>query len=213
MESLSDKLKSLGVDLGMKKVGKPAKIEKKAREKIEAFVQGEELLTVHGPTFVVKSEYPLEDSWGDFPMYEAADHTTLLQCAKLNPEVSEPLSKMIFMDTETTGLDWTRDKCIGLSFCFDGKTGYYIQADLLSGIAPLMGDPLVAKCAHNAKFDLHFLRAAGITVPAGYSYGLPVGITFIGGAFSEPTLIRLAYAFEQATQARRVPKFRRWAEW
>lgn len=70
----------------------------------------------------------------------------------------------ISFDTETTGLDWTRDKCIGLSFCFDGKTGYYIQSDLLGGIAPLMGDPKVTKCAHNAKFDLHFLRAAGITV-------------------------------------------------
>ena len=46
-----------------------------------------------------------------------------------------------------------------------------------------------------------------ITVPAGYVYGLPVGISFIGSAYSEPTLIRLAYAFEQATKARRAPQF------
>ena len=46
-----------------------------------------------------------------------------------------------------------------------------------------------------------------ITVPAGYVFGLPVGISFFGGAFSEPKLIRIAYAFEQATKARRVPKF------
>ncbi len=45
-----------------------------------------------------------------------------------------------------------------------------------------------------------------ITVPAGFVEGLPVGITFMGGAWSEPTLIRLAYAFEQATLARRAPK-------
>lgn len=44
-----------------------------------------------------------------------------------------------------------------------------------------------------------------ITVPAGYTFGLPVGITFWGRAYSEPTLIRLAYAFEQATQHRRPP--------
>jgi amidase len=46
-----------------------------------------------------------------------------------------------------------------------------------------------------------------ITVPAGYVYGLPVGISFFGGAYHEPTLIRLAYAFEQATRIRRAPRF------
>ena len=46
-----------------------------------------------------------------------------------------------------------------------------------------------------------------ITVPAGYVSGLPVGISFFGAAYSEPVLIRLAYAFEQATKARRQPQF------
>ena len=46
-----------------------------------------------------------------------------------------------------------------------------------------------------------------ITVPAGYVFGLPVGISFFGGAYSEPTLIKIAYAFEQATKARRAPQF------
>ena len=45
-----------------------------------------------------------------------------------------------------------------------------------------------------------------VTVPAGYVFGLPVGISFVGRAWSEPTLIRLAYAFEQATRARRAPR-------
>jgi amidase len=45
-----------------------------------------------------------------------------------------------------------------------------------------------------------------VTVPAGDAHGLPVGVTFMGGAFSEPTLIRLAYAFEQAAHARRPPQ-------
>ncbi len=46
-----------------------------------------------------------------------------------------------------------------------------------------------------------------ISVPAGFTFGLPVGLTFMGSAFSEPTLIRLAYAFEQGTKARRAPQF------
>ena len=63
----------------------------------------------------------------------------------------------------------------------------------------------------------HFLGASStpaavagypnITVPAGHVHGLPVGISFIGGAWSEAKLIALAYAYEQATKHRRPPAF------
>jgi len=46
-----------------------------------------------------------------------------------------------------------------------------------------------------------------ITVPAGHVFGLPVGVSFFGRAYSEPTLLKLAFAFEQATKVRQPPKF------
>jgi amidase len=46
-----------------------------------------------------------------------------------------------------------------------------------------------------------------ITVPAGFAFGLPVGISFFGRAWSEPVLLKLAYSFEQATRQRKPPRF------
>jgi amidase len=63
----------------------------------------------------------------------------------------------------------------------------------------------------------HFLGASSspaavagyplINVPAGFVFGLPVGVSFMAGAFSEPTLIKIASGFEAATRARRPPEF------
>src|SRR5437588_5343532 len=51
-----------------------------------------------------------------------------------------------------------------------------------------------------------------VTVPMGFVFGLPVGISFFGRAWSEPTLIKLAYSYEQATKLRKPPQFRRTVE-
>jgi amidase len=46
-----------------------------------------------------------------------------------------------------------------------------------------------------------------ISLPAGFIFGLPVGISFFGRAWSEATLIKLAYSFEQASKVRKPPRF------
>lgn len=51
-----------------------------------------------------------------------------------------------------------------------------------------------------------------VTVPMGFVFGLPVGISFFGRAWSEPTLIKLAYSYEQATKIRKPPQFRKTVE-
>jgi amidase len=63
---------------------------------------------------------------------------------------------------------------------------------------------------HSAGGSSNTAAVAGypnINVTAGFIFGLPVGISFFGRAWSEPTLIKLAYSFEQATKARQAPRF------
>jgi amidase len=47
-----------------------------------------------------------------------------------------------------------------------------------------------------------------ITVPMGFVHELPIGFSFFGTAYSEPGLIKMAYAFEQLTRSRQAPKFK-----
>ena len=80
-------------------------------------------------------------------------------------------------------------------------------------IAPTGGPPWPTDLVNGDHYTGGYSSASAvagyphITVPAGYVFGLPVGISFFGRAWSEPKLITYAYAFEQATKARRVPRF------
>jgi amidase len=85
------------------------------------------------------------------------------------------------------------------------------QYSLDALIAPTGGPPWVTDLANGDHADNGSSTPAAVagyphvTVPGGDVFGLPVGISFFGRAWSEPTLITLAYAFEQATKHRRPP--------
>ena len=80
-------------------------------------------------------------------------------------------------------------------------------------VAPTGGPAWLTDIVNGDSFgggSSEFAAVAGypnVNVVAGYSYGLPVGISFFGRAWSEPVLIKLAYSFEQATKFRKAPKF------
>jgi amidase len=85
-----------------------------------------------------------------------------------------------------------------------------------SGGASWVIDPINGDGGRNWDMDSSsYAAVAGypnITVPAGYLFGLPVGISFVAKAWQEPTLIALAYAFEQLTKIRKPPQFLKTAE-
>jgi len=96
----------------------------------------------------------------------------------------------------------------------DGIDALMSQYDLDAIIAPTMG---ISWMTDHIKGDrLEGGSSAGpaaiagypdVSVPMGFVSGLPVGVSFFGRAWSEPTLLRMAYAFEQATSHRRPPMF------
>jgi amidase len=98
--------------------------------------------------------------------------------------------------TRTNGIDAAMDKdhLDALVMITDGPPG---PIDLVYGDWGSGGTSTLAAVA----------GYPSITVPLAYYHGLPFGLSFVGRAFSEPTLIRLAFAFEQVTQVRKPPRF------
>jgi amidase len=122
----------------------------------------------------------------------------------LKAEAKGPLTEKEYLDAlaknrqlaRTEGIDATMDK-------------YHLDAI----VAPTGGPAWITDLVngdHVAGGSSNAAAVAGypnINVTAGSISGLPVGISFFGRAWSEPVLIRLAFAFEQATKARQAPRF------
>jgi amidase len=122
----------------------------------------------------------------------------------LKAEGKGPLTEKAYIDAleknhqfaRTEGIDATMDK-------------YHLDAIVAPTGGPAWLTDLV-NGDHSAGGSSNAAAVAGypnINVTAGFISGLPVGISFFGRAWSEPVLIRLAFAFEQATKARQAPRF------
>jgi len=122
----------------------------------------------------------------------------------LKSEAKGPLTEKEYLDalaknrqlTRTEGIDALMDK-------------HHLDAIVAPTGSPAWLTDLV-NGDHAAGGSSNAAAVAGypnVNVTAGFISGLPVGISFFGRAWSEPMLIKLAYAFEQATKARQAPKF------
>jgi amidase len=122
----------------------------------------------------------------------------------LKAEAKGPLTEKAYIDAldknhqlaRTEGIDATMDK-YRLDAIVAPTGGPAWLTDLINGDHAAGGSSNAAAVA----------GYPNINVTAGFISGLPVGISFFGRAWSEPVLIRLAFAFEQTAKARQTPRF------
>jgi amidase len=117
-----------------------------------------------------------------------------------------PLTTKEYLDARALSIKLTREDGIDAAMNKDK-----LDAIVAPSNAPTwMIDWVNGDCGSNYISSSSLAAVAGypsITVPAGFLRELPIGISFFGKPYTEQILIRLAYAFEQATKARRKPKF------
>lgn len=122
----------------------------------------------------------------------------------LKAEAKGPLTEKAYLDALEANHRLSRTE--GIDALMD-------QQQLDAIVAPTAGPAWCTDLVngdHSAGGSSNAAAVAGypdITVPAGFISGLPVGVSFFGRKWSEPTLIKIAYAFEQATKVRKAPKF------
>jgi len=134
----------------------------------------------------------LEMTWFGQEFFETADTTNGRETQDYRPALARCRSL-----TRTMGLDRVLgehqlDAIVGVA------ANPPFTSDLLTGDYPVVRNSSLSAVSGYPR----------VTVPAGFVHGLPVGLSFMGSAWSEARLIGLAYAFEQAVRGREAPHFR-----
>ncbi len=119
-------------------------------------------------------------------------------------EAKGPLTDQGYLDARARALRFARDEGLDKTFADNS-----LDAIVGAGGGPAWLTNLVG--GDHFRIGSSAAAAASgypiVSVPAGDIQGLPVNINFIGKAWSEPTLLKLAYAFEQATKHRKAPQY------
>jgi len=122
----------------------------------------------------------------------------------LKSEQKGPLTSKEYLDA--LALNHRLSRAEGIDFVMDK-----FKLDAL--VAPTAGPAWITDlingdhAAGNSSTAAAVAGYPNINVTAGYLWGLPVGISFFGRAWTEPTLLKIAYSFEQLTKARQKPRF------
>jgi amidase len=133
----------------------------------------------------------LEMKWFGQEFFTTAESTS----GRETPDYRPALERCRTL-TRTMGLDRVLGE-LRLDAIVSLAANLPFTSDLLTGDHPIVRRSFLSSVAGYPR----------ITVPAGFVRGLPVGISFMGAAWSEPRLIGLAYAFEQTVRARQEPRF------
>lgn len=175
-----------------------------------------------GPSGLIL-EYEFKDGVNKY-LEEASPTTGVKSLAdviaynKANEAQAMPFFKMEILESSNARGDLSEKKYLDAlklvqSRARDGINGTMDEHDLDAIVAPTGGPAWCIDVINGDNFGGGSSSPAAwagypnISVPAGFVHGLPVGLSFFGKAWSEGELIRIAYAFEQATHVRQAPEF------
>jgi amidase len=180
----------------------------------------------YGPEFTALLCEFKDDIAGYLETYTAARYPKTLQDLidfnNAHPALEGPWNSLIFDLAQDTGgradPDCTAARALATSTAQAAISATLAANDLDAIIAPTNGpawvtDPVNGDLGGDfstfvgSSSPSAIAGYANITVPAGYAGPLPIGVSFIGGRWDEPTLIGFAYDFEQATHVRVPPQF------
>ena len=161
---------------------------------LNAYLQSRPNAAVHSLEDVIN--FNIQNRSKEMPFFE--------QDLFVKAQAKGPLTSKEYMDalandqrmSRTEGIDAVMDK-FQLDAIMAPTAGPAWNTDLVNGDHASGGSSNAAAVA----------GYPDITVPAGMVFGLPVGVSFFGRAWSEPTLLKIAYAFEQLTKMRKPPQF------